>query len=198
LILLAILASVIILLFFDVRSAAQSNTSHQLGYPVTSSFSDSANVLYKPILPPIEPPPASKNVARRDAQDSRQEPVRASTTISESALRQRVQVEDDSVDEVSPERVQELIRIHSASYGLDPFLPLAIAKCESGYRWDAKNSSSTAAGVFQYLSGTWANTSAGRLGLSAFDADANIRMAVTNIAVHGTDAWNASKPCWNT
>lgn len=74
---------------------------------------------------------------------------------------------------------------------------LRIAMCESGLRWDAKNPTSTASGVFQYLAGTWRNTSEGRKGTSAFDADANIRMAVGHVAVHGTGAWNASISCWN-
>jgi hypothetical protein len=52
--------------------------------------------------------------------------------------------------------------------------------------------------VFQYLSGTFANTPEGKQGLSVFDADANIRAAVRHMAVHGTSPWNASKPCWNT
>jgi hypothetical protein len=106
--------------------------------------------------------------------------------------------EPDEASAYSKDEVIELIRVHSASYGLDPALPLAIAKCESGYRWDAKNATSSASGVFQYLSGTWANTPAGREGISVFDADANIRMAIAAIATSGTTPWNASKPCWTT
>ena len=86
--------------------------------------------------------------------------------------------------------------IHPATE-LDPDLPLRISACESGYRWDAKNRSSTASGVFQYLAGTWANTAAGRQGITVFDADANIRMAITYIATKGTSPWNASRPCWS-
>jgi len=96
----------------------------------------------------------------------------------------------------SKEDVENLIREHSVSFGLDPSLPLRIAKCESGFRWDAKNKSSTASGVFQYLKGTWANTSEGKKGTSVFDADANIRMAVASIATSGTAPWNASIGCW--
>lgn len=115
--------------------------------------------------------------------------LRASETVADEALRQRA---------YTKEEVIELIRRHAASYDLDPALPLAIARCESGFRWDARNPNSSAAGVMQYLNGTWANTSAGRAGESVFDADANIRMAVTHIAIHGTAPWNASKSCWNT
>jgi len=81
--------------------------------------------------------------------------------------------------------------------GLDGNLVLAIARCESGLRWDAANKTSSARGVFQYLAGTWANTEEGRKGTSVFDADANVRMAVRHIAVHGTAAWDASRSCWS-
>jgi hypothetical protein len=96
----------------------------------------------------------------------------------------------------SKDEVAALIRHHSASVGISPGLALRIASCESGYRHDAANKSSSARGVFQYLAGTWANTSEGKKGTSVFDADANIRMAVTHIAVHGTAPWNESKGCW--
>lgn len=98
----------------------------------------------------------------------------------------------------SKEEVIELIKSYAAQYGISADLPLRVARCESGYRWDAKNRTSSASGVFQYLSGTFANTPEGKQGLSAFDADANIRAAVRHMAVHGTSPWNASKPCWNT
>jgi hypothetical protein len=98
----------------------------------------------------------------------------------------------------SKEEVIELIRRHSASYpSLDVNLALRISFCESGWRWDARNPHSTASGVFQYLAGTWANTAEGRRGVPVMDADANVRMAISHIAVHGTSPWNASKGCWN-
>lgn len=81
--------------------------------------------------------------------------------------------------------------------GVDDDLVVGIARCESNLRWDAKNRTSTASGVFQYLAGTWANTSEGRKGTSVLDADANVRMAVSHVAAHGTAAWNSSKGCWN-
>lgn len=96
------------------------------------------------------------------------------------------------------EEVEQLIRHHAAVVRIaDVDLVVRIASCESGLRWDAKNPHSTAAGVFQYLARVWANTEAGRMGLSVFDADANIRMAVSHIAAHGTAAWNASRSCWD-
>lgn len=95
------------------------------------------------------------------------------------------------------DEVIDLIRKYSSAYGINPDLPLRVAKCESGYRWDAMNKVSTASGVFQYLTGTWKNTPAGKQGKSVFDADANVHMAVAAIANGGIYHWNASKHCWN-
>jgi hypothetical protein len=97
----------------------------------------------------------------------------------------------------SREEVKQLIRVHAAAYGIDADLPLAIAHCESGFRWNAANSRSSARGVFQYVSGTWRRTKEGRKGTSVFDTEAHIRMAVAHIATLGTAAWNASRGCWD-
>lgn len=97
----------------------------------------------------------------------------------------------------SKEEVQDLINYYSNAYGIDASLPMRIAYCESGYNQFSKNKYSTASGVMQYLASTWANTPAGKLGISVFDADANVKMAVSSIALHGTAPWNASKSCWN-
>jgi soluble lytic murein transglycosylase-like protein len=93
--------------------------------------------------------------------------------------------------------VQTLIRAYARRHGIDPDLPLAIAACESGFRWNAENGRSSARGVFQYLSGTWRSTKEGRNGTSVLDADANIRMAVSAIASSGTTPWAASRHCWD-
>jgi len=97
----------------------------------------------------------------------------------------------------SKEEVEQLIRDYSAQFGISADLPFRIAYCESGYNALSANRSSSARGVYQYLSGTWANTSAGRQGTSVFDADANVHMAVSSIATHGTAPWLASKNCWS-
>jgi hypothetical protein len=94
------------------------------------------------------------------------------------------------------QQVQALIRRHASAYGLDPSLPLAIAECESGFRWDAANRTSSARGVFQYLSGTWRGTPEGRKGTSVLDTEAHIRTAVAQIATIGTGPWKASRHCW--
>jgi Transglycosylase SLT domain len=97
----------------------------------------------------------------------------------------------------SKEEVIQLIESYSSQYGIHADLPLRIAKCESGYNQFSKNRSSTASGVFQYLNSTWRNTQAGKEGVSVFDAEANIKMAISHIATHGTSPWNASRGCWS-
>lgn len=89
----------------------------------------------------------------------------------------------------SQEEVIQLIRHWSEYFSVPVEHPLRIAKCESNYRWNAKNKSSSASGVFQYLNGTWAKTFEGKAGVSVFDADANIRAAIRHMSVHGYDAW---------
>ena len=98
----------------------------------------------------------------------------------------------------SKEEVIQLIKEYSKQFAISDDLPLAIGKCESGYNQFAKNKSSSASGVFQYLASTWAGTDEGKAGLSVFDADANVRAAIKYIASRGHAApWNASKSCWN-
>lgn len=97
----------------------------------------------------------------------------------------------------SKEEVINLINVYSILYGISPEIPLAIAKCESGYRYNAKNGSSTASGVFQWLSKSWRNQPASQNGdISPFNADANVQAAVWLIAHGKTSPWNASKSCW--
>lgn len=99
----------------------------------------------------------------------------------------------------SPEEVVELIKSYSQQYGISADIPLRIAKCESGYNQYSKNKSSTASGVFQYLASTWKGTDQGKAGMSVFDPDANVKAAVSYIAIHkSTSPWNASRSCWSS
>ena len=97
----------------------------------------------------------------------------------------------------SKEEVVQLIKDYANQYRIPADLPLRVANCESGYNQFSKNKSSTASGVFQYIASTWRNTAAGKLGVSPFDADANVHMAIKSIASGGIGNWAASKSCWN-
>jgi hypothetical protein len=98
----------------------------------------------------------------------------------------------------SKEEVIQLIKDYSALYSINETLALSIARCESGFNQFAKNKTSTASGVYQYLSSTWKATDQAKIGLSVFDAEANIKAAVSYIASRDhAQPWNASKHCWN-
>ena len=73
---------------------------------------------------------------------------------------------------VSSGSVQGMI---TSTFGPYASQALAVARCESGFNPNAKNPGSTASGVFQFLSSTWATTS--YAGYSPFNAWANIQAA---------------------
>lgn len=96
----------------------------------------------------------------------------------------------------SKEEVQQLIKDYSAQYGINPEIPLCIAKLESGYNQFSKNKSSTASGIFQYLDGTWRGTDEGLVGYSVFDADANVKAAIKYMASrNNTQPWVVNNKC---
>jgi hypothetical protein len=96
----------------------------------------------------------------------------------------------------SKEEVIQLINDYSKLYGISPETPLCIARLESGYNQFSKNKSSSASGVFQYLSGTWRGTDEGRSGLSVFDAEANVKAAIKYMAIHkSTKPWTVAPKC---
>ena len=70
---------------------------------------------------------------------------------------------------------------------------IRIAKCESGYRLNAKNPTSTATGIFQILTGTWGYA---KCEGSRTNMEDNIRCAYKVRDLQGNSAWNASKHCW--
>ena len=79
---------------------------------------------------------------------------------------------------VSPSAIQQIILNAFASLGTTAQAwALRVAKCESNYNPMAVNRSSGAAGLFQFLPSTWANTPQGKAGQSVFDATANAQAA---------------------
>lgn len=174
---LVAILSAILLLFLFPKVAAQTwfNNPKPTDNQNSADFSENKNP---------DPP----------AEITRSNPPKASgSTISKN----QTQTPPPNLKPYTKDEVKALIISYSAQYGIDPAVPLRIANCESGYRWDAKNKTSTASGVFQYIRSTWANTPAGKQGISVFDADANVHMAIAAIANGGIYHWNASKHCWS-
>jgi len=73
-------------LFFDIKTAAQSNSRTQLGYPVTTSLSSPENVIYKPFEPPA-PYSAPTLVVRGSRSTGVGTSLRANRTVGDEALR---------------------------------------------------------------------------------------------------------------
>ena len=90
---------------------------------------------------------------------------------------------------------------YAAQYGADYSIAVAIARCESQLNPNARNSGSSAKGLYQFLDGTWAHYGKmhwGSLeGKSVLDYGDNAELGVWVIATYGTADWDASKYCWN-
>ena len=73
-----------------------------------------------------------------------------------------------------------------------------IAKCESGYKPMAKNPSSTATGIYQFIHGTFYHYCKGN---NVYDFVDNIdcfyKVLETDGYPKALNHWNASKDCWN-
>ena len=64
--------------------------------------------------------------------------------------------------------------------------------CESGWKPEAKNSHSTASGLFQFLASTWSGWGEG----DVFNPYDNIKGGVRLYQAQGTRPWLASESCW--
>jgi len=80
-------------------------------------------------------------------------------------------------DEVKTEIVRQ-----ANNFNLDPKFMLALADCESDYKYNAHHQVSTACGVYQYLLGTWAGTESSKKGISCENYKANIREAMVDVS----------------
>lgn len=102
--------------------------------------------------------------------------------------------------------VEHVIREAAAEMGADPELMVRIARCESGLRPDAKNRSSSASGLYQFLDTTWARqeyrlVDRGYATEPLTPADvwnpiAAARVAANVVAEGGLSWWNESRHCW--
>lgn len=75
----------------------------------------------------------------------------------------------------------------------------AIIKCESGGNPTAKNVSSTASGLFQFINGTWAAYGGTDYAPTAREATIAEQYIVANraYAAEGFQPWSSSKSCWS-
>ena len=71
----------------------------------------------------------------------------------------------------------------------------AIARCESGGRYDAENSTSTASGRYQALKGTW-DGYGGYAEAKDAPPEVQEKWAREAFAKAGTRPWNSSRNCW--
>lgn len=71
----------------------------------------------------------------------------------------------------------------------------AIARCESGGRYDAENARSTASGKYQVLDATW-NGYGGYERASDAPPEVQEAFAAELYARAGTAPWRASRSCW--
>lgn len=77
-------------------------------------------------------------------------------------------------------------------------LQAAIVGCESGWDPAAANPSSSAGGLMQYLSGTWAGVapSYGMAGRSRFETWPAAWVGANHLRDGGPGPWAASQHCW--
>lgn len=69
-----------------------------------------------------------------------------------------------------------------------------IAKCESNFKPNAKNPTSTATGIFQIIIGTWDSN---KCDGERWDFVDNIKCGWKIYQLRGTQPWVSSKGCWN-
>ena len=88
--------------------------------------------------------------------------------------------------------ITELIEIYSLEHRTDVNLALAIAKCESELNPSAKNASSTAGGVYQFIDSTWGMYCVG----DKMNAADNVSCGTKLIGREKIRHWSESVACW--
>lgn len=98
--------------------------------------------------------------------------------------------------------ISEKIIAYSLEYDVNALLALNIACAESNFIETAKNTNSTASGIYQWIDSSWRyygekywGTLTGR---DRFNADDNIELAMIVLSKRGTTDWDASKHIWLT
>lgn len=91
-----------------------------------------------------------------------------------------------------------MILQYADAYGVDSQLATAIATCESQLKPWARNSHSTAKGIYQFIDGSWKGYSAMKWGeeRDVLSAKNNIELGVWVLSIEGSGPWDASRDCW--
>lgn len=87
--------------------------------------------------------------------------------------------------------LKDYARLKATEKGIDPDQFAKLIACESEWKVDARNPSSSAKGLLQYLDGTWQETKSFKEGSSQFNAYASIDEAVIDLA--NGEAWRWSE-----
>ena len=98
----------------------------------------------------------------------------------------------------SKDNIKSIIITKAQRYHIDQELLLRIADCESGFKPDAQNRTSTASGLFQFLTSTFIHYArAYELSIdNKNDPEIQAELAARMIADGLISAWNESKSCW--
>lgn len=97
--------------------------------------------------------------------------------------------------------IEDYITARAMANGYRPDLAVAIAKAESGLSVNAKNASSTASGLFQFINGTFMGFCVRKYGLANSleqknDPFVQIECATKMLAEGGESHWSESEGVW--
>lgn len=98
-----------------------------------------------------------------------------------------------------PKSIEEKIREKAREYKVDPELAVRISKCESGLVITAKNKTSSASGLYQWLDSSFLHyAKIYNLPLDKKnDPDVQIELTMKVLKDGGISNWNESKSCWS-
>lgn len=111
-------------------------------------------------------------------------------TLERNALRQEMRRLRHHLKRKTTRDVSYAIALASSTFGVSISELWSVARCETGGTFSpyARNRSSTASGLFQFLDSTWANQ--GIRGFSVYDAVANALGAARIVAREGWGQWS--------
>lgn len=107
------------------------------------------------------------------------------------------------IEDKKPETLEERILRRAAEEGYDPTKAASIAWAESRFKPNAKNSESTASGIYQFLNGTFDHYCIKKYALATSTTQKNDPFVQIDCALEilaesprGEDHWWPSRPYW--